>query len=179
MKTVSEVLIHPYGTDQGSTVLHVLIEEFSSSRWTLFAGAVHFAKLSGHYDSLIAAMRLFLEGGATLSVTFGADVFGADDAASDYSAIEMLLAEFEAYPEFKLFLYHEKGRTFHPKVYLFANEETDKALLIVGSSNWSEGGFANNVEVSVRLELDLAADDHRLVYDKLLSTIEQFWQEAT
>lgn len=178
MKTVSEVLIHPYGADRKSTVLHVLIREFSSNRWTSFDGAVHFVKESGHYDALIASLRSFLEAGRSVRLTFGADVFGRTDAASESAAVERLLLEFERFPDFRVYLYHEKGRTFHPKLFLFSNVAAKKALLIVGSSNWSEGGFVNNVEVSVSLELNLKNAEHAKCYDELATTIKEYWQEA-
>jgi HKD family nuclease len=56
-----------------------------------------------------------------------------------------------------MFLYHDKkrSRTFHPKIYLFSNVPNNNALLIIGSSNWSAGGFHDNIEANVIIELDL------------------------
>jgi hypothetical protein len=39
------------------------------------------------------------------------------------------------------------GATFHPKIYLFQNE--DSYCCIIGSSNFTGGGFGNNVELNV------------------------------
>jgi len=110
-------------------------------------------------------------------MTFGADVFGRDVKGSEYEAIEKLLEDFQDQPNAKFFLYHEKGsRTFHPKIYLFSNMVTRQALLIVGSSNWSAGGFHDNVEADICVELDLAKADHLSCYQRLQLYFSEYWQ---
>ncbi len=48
------------------------------------------------------------------------------------------------------------GHTFHPKLYLF--EWPDRAILIVGSNNITDGGFFRNYEVAARVTYALPED---------------------
>ncbi|MBI4488575.1 MAG: hypothetical protein HY694_05780 [Deltaproteobacteria bacterium] len=48
------------------------------------------------------------------------------------------------------------GHTFHPKIYFF--EWDDRAEIIVGSSNVTEGGFFGNYESCVRITYDFPVD---------------------
>lgn len=177
MNAEVEVLLQPYDAREGRSILHRLIDEFESGRWTEFRGAVHFAKRSGNFDELLGGIESFLRAGGVVKLTFGADVFGKNNFATDHDAILELLRAFEAFPGFSLTLYHERARTFHPKVYLFSREE-EEALLIVGSSNWSEGGFYNNVEANVVVRLNLATADQRACFDRVVACFEENWQES-
>ena len=136
-----------------------------------------FARVSGNSDELIDALLDFASSGRTVSLTFGADTFGGD-SGSDFQAIEQLVSRFEPYPNAMVHLYHESGRTFHPKIYLFDHEETEEALLIVGSSNWSYGGLAGNVEGNVLLHLSLDVGEERGLYDRLVYCFENYWTES-
>lgn len=59
------------------------------------------------------------------------------------------------------------GHTFHPKLYLF--EWTDRATIIIGSNNITEGGFFGNYEGAVRITYSLPdeTDTFRKACDKL------------
>lgn len=175
MLTKTEIVIHPYGAADGKSILHRLVDEFRAGTWTRFRGAVHFAKQSGNYDELLAAIDTFLAASGQVDLTFGADVFGSATFATELTAIETLLDSFARYPSFRLHLYHETARTFHPKLYLFSRED-EEALLIVGSSNWSEGGFFQNVEANVFVTLELHNSDHKACFDGVVSCFEDFWQ---
>ncbi|HBG91844.1 MAG: hypothetical protein A2X54_07115 [Nitrospirae bacterium GWF2_44_13] len=48
------------------------------------------------------------------------------------------------------------GHTFHPKLYFF--EWTNRATIIIGSNNITEGGFFGNYEVAARINYDLPKD---------------------
>lgn len=48
------------------------------------------------------------------------------------------------------------GHTFHPKMFLFQSD--DKAEIIVGSNNITEGGFFKNYEGSVKISYDLPTE---------------------
>ena len=172
-----DVLVLPYSSIDGNSLLNLLINEFSSEIWTNFKAAVAFCKQTGTIKDLLDAMQTFSERGGEIEITFGADTFGAETKGSDYEAIETILTKFNENPNVNIYLYHEKSRTFHPKIYLFSNEEVQKALLIVGSSNWSEGGFINNIEVDVIIRLDLKKPDHLACYNKIVEHIEDYWQE--
>ena len=157
MLTRTELIILPYSGADGRTILHLLIRELTNDRWTRFQSAVAFAKRSGNYRELLESMSTFLNKGGTIEMTFGADVFGSDVRGSELEAIETLLNEFKDHANARMFLYHDKkrSRTFHPKIYLFSNVPNNNALLIIGSSNWSAGGFHDNIEANVIIELDL------------------------
>ncbi len=114
-----------------------------------------------------------------MELTFGADTFGAEARGSEYDAIATIAATFSRTKNARLFVYQEPSRTFHPKVYLFANEKAGKALAIIGSSNWSAGGFHHNVEVNVVLRLDLSNEAHRLSYQSLRHHFMTYWQEVS
>jgi hypothetical protein len=46
--------------------------------------------------------------------------------------------------------YARQGGTFHPKLYLFEN--AGRYCCVIGSSNFTGGGFANNTELNIRIE---------------------------
>lgn len=50
-------------------------------------------------------------------------------------------------------VFHDAGRTFHPKVYLADADQ--RALLLVGSNNFTAGGLAWNYEAGLWCELVL------------------------
>jgi hypothetical protein len=49
------------------------------------------------------------------------------------------------------------GRTFHPKIYLF-EAQPERAEMILGSSNLTEGGTFTNYEANIHLVFDLRSD---------------------
>lgn len=177
MRAEVEFMVLPYDA-QTDSLLHVLVRELSADRWTTFRGAIAFARQSGNYVDLLDAMQEFLNRGGRVELTFGADVFGRRGFGSEYEAVETLLTTFSRESEFQVYLYHEQGRTFHPKVYLLANESEDRALVIVGSSNWSHGGFVDNVEANVLVWLDLTEQDHRACYDRFAELFDRYWKES-
>jgi HKD family nuclease len=177
MLAETEIILIPYSNQDEKSILHILINELSSGKWTKFQAAIAFAKQSGNYDSLLDSLVRFAKAGSSIQITFGADSFGAETRGSDYNAIFPLLTLFKGNPNVRFYLYHEKGRTFHPKLYLFSNEEKHEALLIIGSSNWSEGGFLGNIEANVLISLDLTQEPHQKHYQSLQTAFLKYWQE--
>lgn len=173
-----ELLILPYSSVDGESLLHRLIQELGSGRWKRFSCAVAFGRQTGNYPDLLAALSEFVESGGEAGITFGADLFSGRTKGTDYEAVGRLLTRLQASSTFSLHLYHESGRTFHPKVYLFDNEANAQALVIVGSSNWSEGGLVNNVEANVVAHLDLNNPEHREFHAMLGSIFHEYWREA-
>lgn len=179
MLAQTEFIILPYASKDGRSILHILVEELRDGGWRAFHGAVAFAKESGNDAALLDALTAFASDGGTISLTVGADVFGATTRGSEYEAVETLLQKFEPYPMAKVYLYHERRRTFHPKLYLFSNEAESRALAIVGSSNWTEGGLAENIEANVLIRFDLSQKDHIVEFEKVTQTFELFWTEES
>src|SRR6476660_7596771 len=86
-----ELLILPYSSAKGKSVLDLLLTELASGRWTSFRAAVAFARSTGNVPQLLAELDSFAKAGNTIVLTFGADLFGAATPASDYDAVERLL----------------------------------------------------------------------------------------
>jgi len=139
--------------------------------------AVAFARVSGNSGELLDALVNFASSGGTVSLTFGADTFGRD-SGSDLQAIEQLVGRLEPYPNATVYLYHESGRTFHPKIYLLDHEVNEEALIIVGSSNWSYGGLADNIEANILISLSLNVEDERELYGRLEYCFTNYWTES-
>lgn len=174
-QALTEFLILPYSSAQGMGLLDRLTRELGSDRWNKFWGAVAFANASGNDARLLGALAQFAERGGTISLTFGADLFGSDGYGTDSDAVEALLSMLHSYENARIFLYHERGRTFHPKIYVFAGEQ--EALVIVGSSNWTRGGLSENVEANVVVQLSLLDEGNRAAFDDLVRVIEEYWTD--
>jgi len=141
--------------------------------------AIASTSASGNFDALVDAMADFAGRGGSIELTFGADSFGVDIQGTERAAVELLLERFKDLPTAKVFLYHQTGRTFHPKLYLFSNEENGRALLIVGSSNWSYGGLVANIEADLLVRLNLDDPQHRECYESVVACFDEYWQENT
>lgn len=173
MRLKAELMFLPYAGEQHRTLADVLIGELNSGAWMSFRAAVAFARQSGNHPKLLAALVGFARRGGNVEMTFGANTFSGEEG-SDYDAIKTLLDELSEFPNARVCLYNELARTFHPKFYLFASESA--ALLIVGSSNWSHGGFENNVEANVLLHLDFADAEQKISYDEAVAVFETYWR---
>ena len=176
MKTNVELIFLPYEEERQATMVDVLIRELKDAKWTSFTAAVAFARSSGNAAELLNALAAFAKRGGAIEMTFGANTFAEGDG-SDYEAIEALLKELSDCPNVKLYLYNEPTRTFHPKLYLFAN--ANEAALIIGSSNWTQGGLQRNVEVNVVLRLDLKDAEQMATYEKTREIYQTYWKEVS
>lgn len=68
-------------------------------------------------------------------------------------------------------VFHDRERTFHPKVYLA--ESAAHALLLVGSHNLTAGGMAWNYEAGVWLELDRTDEQDEEVRDDVVAYFDR------
>lgn len=122
-----------------------LQEHFADPQWTVFRAAVAFVKRSGTQHIRLPLMSFSARAQVIMSV--GVDFFG--------TSREGLTHLLEATPEGQVFVFRNNGPyTFHPKVYLFKSGQ--KADVLVGSGNLTEGGLFTNYEASVVTSLDLA-----------------------
>lgn len=176
MEAEIEVIVLPYDSTKGGSMLARLIAELNSGVWTRFRAAVAFARSSGNDVNLVDALQNFASGGGVISLTFGADTFAGNAKGSDYDAIDEILNSLNS-ESANVYLYHEQSRTFHPKVYLFDNSDKQRALLIVGSSNWGEGGLVTNVEANIAVHLDLSKSSHEQIYAQIVECFVEFWSE--
>jgi hypothetical protein len=69
------------------------------------------------------------------------------------------------------YVFHDSGRTFHPKLYMADAE--DHALLLVGSHNLTAGGIAWNYEAGLWCTLNLALDADRQVLDDVIAYFDR------
>jgi len=118
-------------------------------RWSILEIGVAWVRRSGT-QYLLPSLVNFLKRGGILRVSVGIDIENtSQEGLSD-------LLSLQAHGIAEIYIYHnEASSTFHPKVYLFSNQQDAK--LIVGSNNITEAGLFVNVEAS--LEVEAPIDD--------------------
>lgn len=121
-----------------------IAKTLKSGKYSDFKVAVAYAKNSG-ITRIYNDLAYFANHGGKTSV-----VAGIDQTGTSYQA----LANLKTFAKDNLYIHHDRNFdiTFHPKVYLFGNKEIEKA--IIGSSNFTAGGFYNNYEASIGVTLD-------------------------
>ena len=133
------LLDQPFGAKRAGDWLR---ENLAKKSWTEFRAAAAFAKLSG-IRHLTGYLRDFCQRRkATISI-------GVDQRGTSKEALHRLLTAMSGQPLFVF--HHAHSATFHPKVYMFRNKES--AVILLGSSNLTEGGLFTNYEASLSLEL--------------------------
>lgn len=109
----------------------------------------------------------FLRHGGQLSVIVGIDIQN-----TTREGLQALL-DLEQHGRCETFVYHnEAGSIFHPKLYLFRNEE--EARLIVGSNNITQSGLYVNVEAGLQVDADINSAVVAQTLDALAS-----WKDTT
>ena len=75
----------------------------------------------------------------------------------------------------EMYLYHNNDfyRTFHPKVYVF-EKISKKAIVVIGSSNLTQGGLFTNYELCSVTELDLQNVDEKKQFDEIMATLNNY-----
>ncbi|MGB4498973.1 MAG: phospholipase D family protein [Methylococcaceae bacterium] len=64
------------------------------------------------------------------------------------------------------------GKTFHPKIYYFVNN--DEAFAIIGSSNCTKGGLSNNEETSLLIQ----GKKNQVVFKEIFEKIEHWFDDG-
>jgi hypothetical protein len=129
--------------------------------WDNLDIAVAWVRASG-MAYLSGSLANFLRHGGQLSVIVGIDIQN-----TTREGLEALL-NLEQYGNCETFVYHnESGSIFHPKLYLFRNEE--EARLIVGSNNITQSGLYVNVEAGLQVDTDINANVVTQTLDALSS----------
>lgn len=136
-----------------SNLFDALIQETLQATEIFFA--VAFMKYSGFRLIEPALERLLLNGG------YAEFVIGLDFRTTDVISLRKLKAKANAYPNHcKLYCYSDPldhTNSYHPKLYLLRNIE--KTVVILGSSNLTQGGLIDNMEVNVLLQTNKEADE--------------------
>ncbi len=134
--------------------------------WDTLDIAVAWVRASG-MAYLSERLANFLRNGGRLSVIVGIDIHN-----TTREGLQALL-DLEQYGRCETFVYHnEAGGVFHPKLYLFRNDE--EARLIVGSNNITQSGLYVNVEAGLQVDTDVHAGVVMQALDALSS-----WKDTT
>lgn len=99
-------------------------------------------------------------------------IIGLNQRGTSYEA---LYALYELLDELWVF-YKHRFQTFHPKMYFFLpnpNNENQKAVTVIGSSNLTSGGLDSNFEVNWLQELDLNVTMDQATLDE----IQRYFQD--
>lgn len=126
---------------------------------------VAWAKRSGLRRAASDLKKIRDRGGKILAIV------GVSEGGATQQGLDALIAQTD-----EAHVFHDAGRTFHPKVYL-ADGDTD-ALLLVGSNNLTAGGLAWNYEAAIWCDLDLSVDADRQVRDDVLIYFERLRADA-
>ncbi len=121
-----------------------IAKNLRSGKYSDFKVAVAYSRNSG-ISRIYNELSDFANNGGKISV-----IAGIDQNFTSYQA----LVNLKTFAKENLFVHHDKNFdiTFHPKVYLFGNREIKK--VIVGSSNFTAGGFFLNYEANIGVTLD-------------------------
>lgn len=148
-----------FGTD--------LIELLNSGEWTSVDIAVAWVRESG-LRHLRNSLESFLRRGGNLRFVVGVDL---DNTSKEGLAALLSLESIGAASTY--INHNEAGAVFHPKLYLFRNDEAAK--LIVGSNNITEAGLFRNTEAGLQVE---CKPNDTLVND-VLGAIDSWCDTAT
>ena len=131
--------------------------------------AVAFLKSSG-LDLVEKELKAALKRRARVNL-----IVGLDFGFSEYAALNNLLHLFDKYKNAKLYFAQGSKGVFHSKMYLFNNKKY--ATIIVGSPNFTKGGFLENIECSLKVEGSVNSrlyKDSIKLYENLLKSKEVF-----
>jgi hypothetical protein len=147
-----QILVQPLDSGGVYSPLGQLLSQLLRSRtpfyrevWfvSAFANERGLARLSPH-------IRASMQDGAHFHF-----VVGVDHQSTTVEALEHILA---LGVDARVVKDARPGRIFHPKIYVFEAPE-ERAEIILGSSNLTEGGTFSNYEANIRLQFDLDRDE--------------------
>jgi HKD family nuclease len=148
----------------------LLVENLQKSGWKTFRAAVAFVKRSG-VKHLAKPLKAFAAHGVSKISA------GIDQGVTSAEGLTDLLAAVQ--PTGEVWVFHNEAptnSTFHPKVYLFSNENS--AECFIGSGNLTEGGLFTNYEAFVHLRLDRSKPDDKKFLDHLETLLDN-WSTST
>ncbi|SDN51168.1 PLD-like domain-containing protein [Fictibacillus solisalsi] len=158
-----KIISQPISNSVGS-----IINDLAKEDWNSFYCMVAYAKSSGVLR-IEPSIRELKDKGTKCYF-----VVGIDQKNTSYEALEQLHELVD-----ELYIYHNEdiNSTFHPKIYLFENDE--KAVVIVGSNNLTGGGLYTNNEQSIEYSMDLRLKEDLLNYQMLLDTYKMYSNEQS
>ena len=145
-----------------------LLDHFGQPQWTSFRAAVAFVKYSG-VRHVARALREFSPR-ADVRISVGIDLGG-----SSVEGLRALLDSLGGRGQIWVF-HNDNNSTFHPKVYVFKSEQ--RADILVGSGNLTEGGLYTNYEASLAISLDLNDSLQKNLLNDIESTLDSWSHKA-
>jgi HKD family nuclease len=140
-----------YNQAIGSSVAQELINALGNRDFTSFKCLVAFASVSG-----VSALTPHIQNSHIRTHRI---IVGIDQKGTSKEALEELLNW-----RTDVFVYYTRQNIiFHPKIYLF--EGNERALIIVGSNNFTQRGLVENIEGSFVVEINKAVDSRRILDD--------------
>lgn len=149
-----------------------IINQLKSKKFKRLSVAVAFVKASG-VSRIKEALKDFVDNGG--QVRF---VVGIDHQGTSIEGLQSLINLFGINAE--IWVIHNEDKrespTFHPKIYLFENDEF--AEVLIGSNNLTKGGLFTNYEVSVSLRLHQVNLEEKELWEKLQSAFTDWCRET-
>lgn len=120
-----------------------IAKALKNGRYSNFKAAVAYVRNSG-LSRIHSELADFVGSGGKTSI-----IAGIDQGNTSYQA----LVNLKTFAKDNLFIHHDRNFdiTFHPKIYLFGNSQVEKVIL--GSSNFTAGGFYLNYEANISVKL--------------------------
>jgi HKD family nuclease len=144
-----------------------------------------FKELISKSEKILIAVAFLTESGLNLiqydletALKRGIDVkifCGLNFYHTDPDALRKIFKLFEKYQNGKLYLYDSDNKIFHPKLYCFVSQES--VYILIGSANFTSGGFQGNIEASLLVGATKDSDTYSKLFS-FLKTIEDSVIEA-
>lgn len=150
-----EFVVQPF--DDGYHLRDFFSRVADDRRYTSLDIVVAWVKRTG-LDEIASSINAIRDRGGTVRVISGISLGG-----TSRQGLELLLRLADM-----SYVFHQPGRTFHPKVYSAKGDQN--ALIVVGSHNVTLGGVTRNFEAGILGDLDLTDRNDR----DLLQSIDHF-----
>lgn len=163
-----ELILQPWsGRTIGDTLQLALRGDFGA--FARFDAAIAFVKRSG-VQHIASDLRDFVSRQGRVRL-----VVGIDQNGTSIEGLSDLVAAVGGQGEIWIVHSSDAYVTFHPKLYLFKGE--DKALLLVGSGNLTQGGLYANDEAATVQVLDLRAPEDLQLLEQIEAALNR-WCET-
>lgn len=130
--------------------------------WEEFRAAIAFVKRSG-VKHIAARLAEFAQSQRVELIA------GVDHQGTSYEGLKSLMDTTS--PNGRIVVFHNQlPHTFHPKAYLF--KSTDRAEIVIGSGNLTEGGLYTNYEAGMKISLDLSEESDRETFKQIEAALD-------
>jgi len=152
----------PY--DDQTNLHEFLVEVCGDTRFSTLTCVVAWAKRSG-LAVVADDLTAFSARGASVLLV------GIDQGGATRQGLAAALDLFT-----KVYVVHDRGVTFHPKVYLAEGEGVGR--LFVGSANLTAGGLQANYEAALDVDLDLTLEADRDLRDEVRAYVKRLLDDT-